>query len=175
MSRHLLSGCHRATGDAYVKDGLLAIASHRFRAFEAKFGRSPKPDEPIFFDESKSAPTKASLADTRAQLEEGARAAGVRLDPILRFLRLAPAEATSKAGSLRTGCRDRLQPYRAARNESRGSYGWRQFLADKRLHRRHGITHTELSALSQVALLGKARSARDYISILEIIRKNNEN
>jgi hypothetical protein len=172
MPRLRVPGRHMASSDDYAKHGLLAIASLRFQAFEAKFGRSPKPDDPLFFDESKDTPIKASLADTCAQLEEGARRAGVNVDPILRFLGLAPIERTSCATQTQIEERPHLQPCRA---ERRPIYGWEQFLADRTLHLRHGITQTELRAMSEVAFLGSARSARDYLLILDIIRQTGQN
>src|SRR5262249_60183544 len=75
---------------ALAKPALPQIARVRFRAFEAKFGRLPKPDEPIFFDESDNQPVKASMADARSQLERGAKQAGVQVDPVLQFLGFTP-------------------------------------------------------------------------------------
>ncbi len=162
-----------------AKSGLLEIVRLRFRAFEAKFGRLPKPDEPLFFDESKNDPIKASLSDTRAQLAESARVAGIKLDPILRFLGLAPVEVSNKPRAAATrlvkrGRRSPRQPDQSNRNESGSSCGWKQFLVNERLHRRYGITHQELGMLSQVAFLGEARSARDLVLILKMIRQRND-
>jgi hypothetical protein len=76
-----------------AKIALLRILQVRFRAFERKFGRLPKPDEPVFFEESCENPVKADIAKARAQLAEGAREAGVELDPVLRFLGLSAGPA----------------------------------------------------------------------------------
>jgi len=48
---------------------------------------------------------------------------------------------------------------------------WDRFRADKRLHTRQGITHQELRVLQNVSSLGKVRSPRDYLFILQAIRQ----
>jgi len=86
------------TPDPDARYALLLIVRVRLRAFEAKFGRLPEPNEPIFFDETQDHPVRASISEARAQLERGAREAGVKVGPVLRFLRLSPG---GKVRSLR--------------------------------------------------------------------------
>lgn len=44
------------------------------------------------------------------------------------------------------------------------------FFTNRALHTRHGITRGELNALSAAANLGKIRSVRDFLHILQAIR-----
>jgi hypothetical protein len=50
--------------------------------------------------------------------------------------------------------------------------GIRRFLSNERLHRRHRITPEELEAVSSAALLGKVTTEREFLSILDIIRRS---
>jgi len=164
---------------SYAKQSLLAIIRVRFRAFERKFGRTPKPDEPLFFDELRSQPTKASPDDVRTQLAEGARIARVRLDPILQFLGLDSEKAQHKSRVVKYRLAKRAHHLRAhpspsIREESGSSLGLKQFLADKELHSRYGITRNELGMLSKVAFLGGAQDERDYLLVLKMIRGRSE-
>ena len=72
--------------DEQAKIALLRITHIRFRAFAAKFGRDPRIDEPLFFDESQDQPVEAQGMELQEQLARGAREAGVELEPVLRFL-----------------------------------------------------------------------------------------
>lgn len=45
------------------------------------------------------------------------------------------------------------------------------FFTSRALHTRHGITKQELNALSAIANLGKIRSVRDFLHILQAIRQ----
>jgi hypothetical protein len=142
----------------------------RVRAFETKFGRLPKPDEPIFFDESLTHPAKASTNEVRAQLERGAREARVDLDPVLHFLGLSYRPTSiprSRADTLaRRGGAHSVQSNRRDSDSSTGGNG---FLTNERLHRRHRITREELQTLSAASFLGEA-TERDYLLVLETIR-----
>jgi transcriptional regulator with XRE-family HTH domain len=51
-----------------------------------------------------------------------------------------------------------------------GGSAWEQFSKDTRLHQAHGINHAELEMLSQVAMMGEVRSARDFVYILQTVR-----
>jgi hypothetical protein len=165
------SDTRKAGGTA--KYGLLQIVRVRFRAFEEKFGRLPKPDEPIFFDESLTHPVKASTGEIRAQLERGAREARVDIDPVLQFLRLScrvksirsAADANARRGSARS-----VQPYRSDRRDLDASTGGNGFLTNERLRRRHRITREELQTLSATSFLADA-TERDYLLVLETIRR----
>ena len=48
---------------------------------------------------------------------------------------------------------------------------WDGFVKDESLRRLHDITDQEMQTLSQVALMGEARSSRDFLFILNTIRQ----
>lgn len=165
--------------DSSARYNLLQIVRVRFRAFEEKFGRLPAPDEPLFFDETESHPVKASIAETRSQLAQAACEARVKLDPVLAFLGLAPNKPKSiprpvHDRSARKGVR--LQPLTSLSNhrDSGASAGWDRFLANQPLRRRHRITRKELQTIARVSFLGEARSEREYLLVLKIIRQRTE-
>ena len=161
---------------AYAKAALVQIVQHRYTAFVQKFGREPGPHDPLFFDESKVEPTKADLPSTRRQLAEGARAAGVKVAPVLMFLGLPPVADDSIR-------RPPVQPPIPARQSARSggpsaqrpaseASVWARFLADDRLHARYRITREELQAVSGASLLGSAHSVEDILFILKVIREH---
>jgi transcriptional regulator with XRE-family HTH domain len=47
---------------------------------------------------------------------------------------------------------------------------WEEFRKDKRMQRIHNITPEELNLLSRVDMMGRVRSSRDFIFILNTIR-----
>jgi transcriptional regulator with XRE-family HTH domain len=51
-----------------------------------------------------------------------------------------------------------------------GLSAWDEFRKDKRLHQIHRISPQELAVLAQIEMLGRVRSARDYLFILNTIR-----
>src|SRR5262249_13995501 len=168
------------TDQAMVKHSLLRIVCVRFRAFEAKFGRLPKRDEPIFFDESHHQPVKASMVDARSQLERGAKQAGVSVDPVLQFLGFSPQKIRtgerlpSKASSRSVGSLSHRLPRHpgSTYRQTSASTGWNRFLADGRVLRRHRVTRQELQALSSTAFLGEVRTERTLLSVLNLIRNS---
>lgn len=168
----------RGATESTPRHALLQIIRVRFRAFEARFGRLPKPDEPIFFDELVGRPLKASLPQAQAQLEQGAREARVDIHPVLRFLGLSPETANSSRRSIARTSARKPQPHsRLAQSSMRSretSSGLDRFLADKGLHRRHRITDQELQSLSGVANLGEVASEGVFLKILEILRNNRD-
>ena len=48
---------------------------------------------------------------------------------------------------------------------------WEQFRKDKRLHRVHNISAQEMALLARVDMLGRVRSPRDFLFILNTIRQ----
>jgi transcriptional regulator with XRE-family HTH domain len=48
---------------------------------------------------------------------------------------------------------------------------WGVFSADEKLRKIHSITGSEMETLSQIALMGEVRSSRDFIFILNTIRR----
>ena len=156
--------------DAAAKNALLQIVRVRFRAFEAKFGRLPKPDEPIFFDQSSSHPVKASIEETRAQLERGALEARVDLDPVLHFLGLSYRPTSIQRSADTIARRGGAHSVRSNRRDSDASTGGNGFLTNERLHRRYQITSDELQTLSGASFLGEA-TEQDYLLVLDTIRR----
>jgi hypothetical protein len=171
-----LMGRSAESSGFYAKFAMIKIARYRFRVFVPKFHREPRPHEPIFFDEFQDHPVKADLDTARRQLAEAARASGVRLEPVLKFLGLAPMPVGQGRGTVRVPLPIKsghlqTQASRTSRDGSRVSSPWRRFLADRRLHRRHAISGEELKMLSQMSFLGQARTKDDYLLILDLIRK----
>ncbi|MCK6556785.1 helix-turn-helix transcriptional regulator [Candidatus Binatia bacterium] len=64
-----------------------------------------------------------------------------------------------------------MRPATAPAGNSHARSAWEEFRTDKRLHTRHNISRGELDVLKQTAKLGKARSSRDYLFILQAIRQ----
>ena len=166
--------------DSRAKYALLRIARVRFQAFETRFGRIPKLDEPIFFDEASDHPAKASLHEARAQIERAAREARVALEPVLCLLGLSRHIADDvKSGDRRASheslmkSRLRFPQSRAiSRKRSSTAGGWKRFLSDKRLHRRHRVTRQELQTLSRTAFLGETCTEQDFLLVLAAIRQH---
>jgi transcriptional regulator with XRE-family HTH domain len=52
----------------------------------------------------------------------------------------------------------------------KASSAWDEFRGNQRLHRAMHITPREMDMLSQVALMGEVRSARDFLYILNTVR-----
>lgn len=161
--------------DGHAKIALLKIVHVRFRAFQAKFGRDPRVDEPLFFDEALDQPVKAPTNQVQAQLARGAREAGVELAPVLTLLaqpnnHVHAARRSARGLSSREAGRYRSRSGAGDREEGGTRPGWTRFLANEGLHRRHRITPGELQALSRASFLGEARSESDYLLMLRIIR-----
>jgi len=58
----------------------------------------------------------------------------------------------------------------APRAQPAAQSAWEEFRKDKRLHRIYNISAAEMALLSQIEMLGRVRSARDYMFILNTIR-----
>jgi transcriptional regulator with XRE-family HTH domain len=56
------------------------------------------------------------------------------------------------------------------RRETGEASAWEEFSKDTRLRKLHNISDPEMEILSQVAMMGKVRSARDFLFILNTIR-----
>ena len=158
-----------------AKSALLEIVRVRFRTFERKFGRLPKPDEPLFFDSSKEYPVKADLAQARAQILEAARQAKVDPDLVLAFLGFSKPAAKSIRRTASFAGRGTAAGHQARTRSPKPiqigkTSAWTRFLADQRLHRRYRITPEELTALSRVAFMGQVRDQRTYLAVLKGLR-----
>jgi hypothetical protein len=55
------------------------------KAFRAKFGRDPRPDEPLFFDPNKDAPVAIDLEQVFADLADNMREAGISPELIYAY------------------------------------------------------------------------------------------
>lgn len=55
--------------------------------------------------------------------------------------------------------------------DSKEASAWERFAKDPNLRKLHNITDREMHTLSQVAMMGEARSSRDFIFILNTIRQ----
>ena len=64
-----------------AKCSLVMVIRNRFHVFQAKFGRQPRANEPLFFDPSNSRPVKASRSQAREQVQAAAQAMGVKAAP----------------------------------------------------------------------------------------------
>ncbi len=157
------------------KCALLEVIRYRFSAFEAKFGRKPDPDEPLFFDSSESHPVLASQREFREQVRTAASASGLDVGPIFRLLQ-ANERSIDTEGSEACHRDSRSDPRRRGlsehRYEAKHPSAWELFIRNRNLHRRYGITPEELTVLSKVRNLGEAHNSRDFLFILSVIRKN---
>jgi len=154
------------------------VIRNRFQVFQAKFGRQPEANEPLFFEPSNSRPVKASRRQAREQVQAAAHAMGVKAAPVLRLLKLD--SATEKADPVRESpgqtLARRLRPKARGgrRTPERTASVWERFAGDKRLHRLHNVTREELKTLSGLAMMGEARNSSDFIYILNLIRQASE-
>ena len=165
---------HCSSDGLCPKCSLIVIVRYRFSAFRAKFGREPKPVEPLFFEPSKSVPVKASLLKARAQIEEAATAAGIDAEPVIRFLNLDSVEADRSGhqrGQVIAEPRDSRRT-RSNQHSPKTTSVWEQFATDKRLHRLHRITRQELKTISSLAMMGQVHNSRDLLHILSLIRQS---
>ena len=121
------------------KCALILVIRYRFKVFRERFGREPRPTEPLFFDASKKPPVKASLSDAREQIESGAIAVGVDPAPVLQFLQLDSSISDDRIAQSRVPTAS-VHSVLAHRPQSKGSSVWERFAKDERLHRLHRIT-----------------------------------
>jgi hypothetical protein len=170
------------------------IIAMRFRAFEQRFGRSPAPDEPLFFDPAEDYPVAVGLPGAVEQIQSAAFQLEIDAAPVLQFLNLdsviaeetncPPADTARKLTRMRPLGRKRVPatsrprgctPAKAigatrpaAASDKPGV--WKQFLNDHETHRRYQITDAEFAMLSQVALMCEVIDQRDFVFILETVR-----
>jgi hypothetical protein len=67
---------------------LVEVIAYRFSIFRRAFGRTPEPDEPIFFNPNSTAPAVPPREEFRKQLSEAASRVKVPLKPVLQTLEL---------------------------------------------------------------------------------------
>jgi hypothetical protein len=157
----------------HARTGLIRIAHFRFKAFAAKFNREPGIHDPLFFDESKDTPFQSDADNYRLQLEEAARAVGVRLEPVLALLGLTAKNKHQRNASVPRPATSRRSQNKATRPDSATSgtrSPWTRFLSDERVCRRYQITPNERELLSGASFLGEARHLEDFLLVLKAIR-----
>jgi hypothetical protein len=57
-----------------------------------------------------------------------------------------------------------------SQEEDQSRSGWDEFRKDDRLRHLHNISSEEMEVLSHIALMGRIKSARDFIHILNTLR-----
>lgn len=161
------------TQQYHAKAGLIRIAHFRFCAFTAKFKREPGIHDSLFFDESKDSPFQSDPGTYRMQLEEAARAVGVRLEPVLKLLGLTARNKHHRNASVPrpgTSRRSQKEQIRSVRVASGMRSPWTRFLSDKTICRRYRVTREERELLSATSFLGEARHLKDFLLVLKSIR-----
>lgn len=178
------------------KCALFMIVTLRFKAFELRFGRSPTPDEPLFFVPTQDQPVAVGPSEAIAQIDAAASELGIDAALVLQFLNLdaglaggesyPPADTPSRRAWMPPAGCERVRPIRpdcgstpeevistaAPATEPDKPGVWKQFMNDQETHRRYQITGAELSMLSQVALMCEVLDQRDFIFILETVRQS---
>jgi hypothetical protein len=71
---------HSDEGDN-VSEALIAVVRLRYQAFVVRFGREPRPDEPLLFDPKQDEPTAATDEERFLQIKDAADVA--KVDAIL--------------------------------------------------------------------------------------------
>jgi hypothetical protein len=161
------------TQQYHARTGLIRIAHFRFKAFTAKFKREPGIHDPIFFDETKDAPFESGPGRYRMQLEEAARAVGIRLDPVLKLLGQTAKTKHQRSSSVPRAGASRRSQNKQTRSDSTlpGTRSpWTRFLSNERVCRRYKITRKERELLSSASFLGEARQLEDFLLVLSAIR-----
>ncbi len=87
----------------------------------------------------------------------------------------APAAIHSPGGrGERRGRYDRCVPVgragEASLNQANSNRAWEIFRNDQELKRVHNISEREMEMLSGVSLMGEARSSRDLVFVLNVLR-----
>jgi hypothetical protein len=98
-----------------VRCSIMKVVQFRFKVFREIFGRTPNPDEPIFFADNLSSPVLADRELTVAQVKQAAIATGVNVQLLLKALGLhgrremggglAEADQPNAAAPVRAHCR----------------------------------------------------------------------
>jgi hypothetical protein len=60
-----------------VSEALIAVVRLRYQAFLIRFGRDPRPDEPLLFDPKQDEPTAANADEQFLQIKDAADVANV--------------------------------------------------------------------------------------------------
>jgi hypothetical protein len=84
--RFAVSDCRRGLLEERMAIATLEVFRIRYRAFYARFGRDPEPDEPLFFDPAQDVPVAPDVTVIRAQVLAAAASAGVDGRMVLNFM-----------------------------------------------------------------------------------------
>jgi hypothetical protein len=68
---------NHSSEDSNTSEALIAVVRLRYQAFLKRFGRDPRPDEPLLFDPKQDEPTAASADERFLQIKDAADAANV--------------------------------------------------------------------------------------------------
>jgi hypothetical protein len=98
----------------------LEVFRMRYKAFYARFGRDPEPDEPLFFDPEQELPVAPDSAVIRAQIIAAAAEAHVDAGLVLDFMREGSRQRS------RENSRILGQPWRPAAVPEVDRPGWPQ-------------------------------------------------
>ena len=82
-----------ASPDESIAHALLKVAICRYGMFVQKFGRDPRPNEPLFFDPHSDQPIQADTDELHRQVIETAGHARVNAEAVLKFLSLSSSES----------------------------------------------------------------------------------
>jgi hypothetical protein len=86
MGKRSRRGARRSSD---IGAAMLKIARLRYQLFHEKFGRDPGPDDPLFFDPSKSDPMVAGVDEMCRQVFDAAAATRTDFLSVMKFLGLA--------------------------------------------------------------------------------------
>lgn len=178
------------------KCALFMVITLCFRIFELRYRRRPNPDEPLFFDPTKDRPVAAGLSQVMEQIHAAASELGIDEGRVLQFLNLdssfagggrcPPPDQSSALNAMPPGRHKRVRLIRRDCGSTPGKVTpaaqpavvpgrpgvWERFMSDQETHRRYNITAAELSMLSQAALMCEVLDWRDFIFILETVRRS---
>jgi len=82
-----VSDCRRGLMQERMAIATLQVFRMRYKAFYARFGRDPEPDEPLFFDPEQELPVAPESSVIRSQIIAAAAEAGVDSGLVLDFMR----------------------------------------------------------------------------------------
>src|SRR5579864_2004551 len=71
-----------------VRCSMIRLTSYRLALFRKKFGRLPKVNDELFFDETQARPVRASPGEIRSQILAASKAQGLNSPMLLSYLGL---------------------------------------------------------------------------------------
>src|SRR5215467_1953877 len=115
-----VSDCRRGVMQDRMALATLEVFRVRYKAFCARFGRDPEPDETLFFDPEQDSPVPPESAVIRSQILAAAAEARVDAGLVLDFMREGSRQRS------RENCRILGQPWRPAAAPEPEHPGWPQ-------------------------------------------------